>query len=676
MLYRLLLLLVLGAQLTASRPLVTFQPYVQLGNHPGLDGRDQIVVLWQTAETAPHPEQYTVNGVRPQGHLIDDWFGDLPAPPTWRGPRVMYEATLKGLPWDRDVRYTVKGPGFPPQGFSAVVHTRRPHRPVTFTVVGDQGFFPEDPATHQQVDYQSRIVHEMYEAHPDFVLETGDNVYNRGSDGGYADFWMPVWNSDVADGEHGAPLIRSVPVYVALGNHDMGGEGTRVNLYADDTAGPFSGKLDGGDALAYFNVFRFPLDGPTGFGVQDDWTGEKHTQDGFFLHYQGKDIQNAAAIGRFRASTNGRVDKMANYSFDDGEAHVMVLDANPHLWGNQAEYTPLDQKPCEAFPPCPSGLLRWVIADLDASNQPWKIVVFHQPPFSSGQATARNFQMRGLVRTLEDHGVNVVFLGHSHNYQRTRPVRATARVAEAPVPGGPPLVNLDMHYDGVHETVPDGILYINEGAGGDRDFDNDLEPPRGLGPSPDEDDSATGTLTLKDGRVVPNGPGLWLDTHLTSALMPLPGAGQGPKITVIFKSRVFSFAKVKLSRDRMDVTQISEPLSDHGDNFGTDVNGKPLHAPLPDNHVDAHGHPVGPPQHGTPAVLDRFSITRADLSTSLRRQGNHLVNDSRYALNGVQIVREGGEVRTIGRVPRGGAIPVPSGTFTVRSSTGLPVYFP
>jgi hypothetical protein len=66
-----------------------------------------------------------------------------------------------------------------------------------------------------------------------------------------------------------------------------------------------------------------------------------------------------------------------------------------------------------------------VINDLDSTRQPWKVVVYHQPAFSSGDATLANNQMRAVAKLLEDHGVNVVFNGHEHNYQRTLPIRAT-----------------------------------------------------------------------------------------------------------------------------------------------------------------------------------------------------------------------------------------------------------
>src|SRR5262249_21220499 len=155
-----------------------------------------------------------------------------------------------------------------------------------------------------------------------------------------------------------------------------------------------------------------------------------------------------------------------------------------------------------------------------------------------------NNQMRTVAKLLEDHGVNVVFNGHEHNYQRTLPIRATARAAATPTTtAGSPAVFVDQKFDGARHSVPDGVLYIVEGAGGNRDFDGDLAPPRGSGLGVDQDDSATGMHTDAPGFVVPQGPASWLDTNLTNPEMIsfTPNAGAGTKITTKFKSKIFSF---------------------------------------------------------------------------------------------------------------------------------------
>jgi hypothetical protein len=51
----------------------------------------------------------------------------------------------------------------------------------------------------------------------------------------------------------------------------------------------------------------------------------------------------------------------------------------------------------------------------------------------------------------------------------------------------------DTSFDGIQNMVPDGMIHIVEGAGGNRDFDGGKATPRGLGSKLDQEDSATGT---------------------------------------------------------------------------------------------------------------------------------------------------------------------------------------
>jgi hypothetical protein len=337
--------------------------------------------------------------------------------------------------------------------------------------------------------------------------------------------------------------------------------------------------------------------------------------------------------------------------------------------------------------------------------------------------------MRAIAKFLEDHGVNMVFNGHEHNYQRTHPIRANANVAAGPSPNTP-AVSIDTSFDGVNQTVPDGVLYLVEGAGGNRDFDGDLGPARGSGTGIDQEDSAKGTTTLIKPFTFPNGPASWLDTSLTNAEMSpvLPGAGNGPKITTLFKAKLFSFADILINNNKLTLYQISEPLSSaHSGTFGTDVNGNSVNDPIPDTLVDSTtgnlvSPPVGTPLNGPSALLDKFVVTKPDLKDQLRVQLNapesvspgtqftyELTADNRspYNLNGTQAVfnlpsgvsfvssRDGSAVQignnvvvTIGRLGAGVSKDVHlavavsptanrdhkvTATALVRSSTALPV---
>jgi uncharacterized repeat protein (TIGR01451 family) len=689
-----------AAALTVADPAigqVTYKPYIQLGGEGGFGPHDQIVIAWQTDESSPSPGAYSVEfeaqdgvggSVAAVGRVIDNYLAadpSLPVPPTAPGPRVNYVALLSGLEFDTEYTYRVLGPGLPADGFRSTFHTRKRGGSFSFLVQGDEGFFPGESSSAFLADFEARIVHLMNDVQTlrfpgepplpdaDLALNAGDNVYTFGSEGSYRDFWMPVWNNDVSSNETGAPFIRHKPVYIVAGNHDVGSTGVNVNLLGSDTSGPFTGNEDGGDALVYYNHFYYPLNGPTGVDPQFTWNADQVTANGFLFSFKGSTFTSPAAIEALRASSSvltaagataaRQIDHMSNYSFDTGNAHFLFLDANPHLFDGILDGASVSGAPPDQFPAYPTILRQWVIDDLDSSHQTWKVVVFHQPAFSSGLATLRNSQMRAVAKVLEDHGVNVVFNGHEHNYQRTRPLRALATVAAPASPSGPAAVAVDETFDGVRHTTPDGVLYLVEGAGGNRDFDGDEGPARGSGTGLDQDDSATGTFAVTPTLSVSQGPSSWLDTHLTDTEMQAfaPGAGTGPKITVKFKAKVFSFGQVVVHDNELTLYQISEPLQNVSTAtaqipapFGTDINGNPLNNPIPDTLVDpTTGDVVSPPATGTSALLDKFTIAKADLGGDVSATVTgpqvasggatvtfdvHVVNRGRRGLNGTQVV--------------------------------------
>jgi 3',5'-cyclic AMP phosphodiesterase CpdA len=64
---------------------------------------------------------------------------------------------------------------------------------------------------------------------------------------------------------------------------------------------------------------------------------------------------------------------------------------------------------------------RWLDQALASSVAPWKIVVFHHPPYTCGEYSGVAEMRRQLVPLFERHGVDLVLSGHDHNYQRFGP---------------------------------------------------------------------------------------------------------------------------------------------------------------------------------------------------------------------------------------------------------------
>lgn len=140
-----------------------------------------------------------------------------------------------------------------------------------------------------------------------------------------------------------------------------------------------------------------------------------------------------AALGNHEKNTPDFYEYMANpepenyYSFDYGNAHFIVLDANyiSHWHGRYGQgYWPVQGFPGSA----PSGpvvkrQLEWLEKDLQTAHAEWIFVFFHQPCWASYAAEASSQeQMRVLCPIFEQYDVDVVFNGHDHFYERMHPL--------------------------------------------------------------------------------------------------------------------------------------------------------------------------------------------------------------------------------------------------------------
>lgn len=145
----------------------------------------------------------------------------------------------------------------------------------------------------------------------------------------------------------------------------------------------------------------------------DNLYGRQDTQD-FAAKFEQP---YAALLGqgvRFRASL-GNHDNQRNrfypgfnmggeryYSYADKNARFFVLDSNQ-----------MDPRQ-----------LAWLEGALKQSSDPWKICYFHHPLYSDGGRHGSEVELRVVLEPLlTKYGVNVVFSGHDHVYERTKPQR-------------------------------------------------------------------------------------------------------------------------------------------------------------------------------------------------------------------------------------------------------------
>ena len=66
--------------------------------------------------------------------------------------------------------------------------------------------------------------------------------------------------------------------------------------------------------------------------------------------------------------------------------------------------------------------LKWLEEQLAADTSEWKIAFFHHPPYSSGGKHGSSTGLREIVEPIFlKYGVNAVFAGHEHFYERLKP---------------------------------------------------------------------------------------------------------------------------------------------------------------------------------------------------------------------------------------------------------------
>jgi hypothetical protein len=437
-------LLLIAASLLCATLLLSFspqqeqelfleKPYLQIGDAPTLAASDSMMVLWHTGKAAtdwkvevkttkdkswraagqPASTSVSAPAGQPQIAGQNGVKKDAPASPAI-DPHFVYRARLSNLIPGEEFQYRVLKSGKPV--FDAVGHARKSQRqPYRFVLFGDCA---------QGTPSQNAVAYRAYLAKPDFLFITGDIVYGAGRISEYRTKFFPVYNTDEPSAANGAPLLRSVPFIAAPGNHDT--------ALANFQRFP--------DALAYFLYWDQPLNGPVPPAAAAKTT---HVLNG-----------STEAQEVFREGATPRYPRMANYSFDYGNSHWTVLDANTYMdWNNPS-------------------LREWLKKDLAAAQSAtWRFVAFHQPGFNSSKEHFSEQQMRPLSPIFEAGHVDIVFAGHVHNYQRSFPLEFVPKAQPDGAPAGPKGEvagdwKLDKEFGDGDHGKPHGVVYIVSGGGG------------------------------------------------------------------------------------------------------------------------------------------------------------------------------------------------------------------
>jgi len=124
---------------------------------------------------------------------------------------------------------------------------------------------------------------------------------------------------------------------------------------------------------------------------------------GFFASLGNHDVPEEQQYKPF--NMNGQ----RYYSFKKGNVRFFALDSN---------YMDPDQ-------------LKWLAEQLQNANDEWKIAFFHHPLYSSASAHGSSLELRGILEPLfQKYGVQVVFSGHDHVYERMTPQKGISYFTE------------------------------------------------------------------------------------------------------------------------------------------------------------------------------------------------------------------------------------------------------
>lgn len=224
-----------------------------------------------------------------------------------------------------------------------------------------------------------------------------------GGDSSYRFATSPATGTSVATrvwliGDAGTANANQAAVYNAYLNHS-GSAGTDLWIMLGDNA--YNDGTDSEYQAAVFNMYPQLLRRSTlwaTLGNHDGHSADSGTESG--PYYNIFTLPRNAEAGGLASGTE------AYYSFDYGDIHFICLDSY------------------DTDRSVSGDMMTWLENDLAATTQPWIIAFWHHPPYTKGSHNSDTesalIQMRqNALPILENYGVDLVFSGHSHSYERS-----------------------------------------------------------------------------------------------------------------------------------------------------------------------------------------------------------------------------------------------------------------
>ena len=328
------------------------------------------------------------------------------------------EAHLTGLAPDKNYYYSVGGHIDDSQYFNTPPNSNKPPKDgnTHILIVGDSGTITDGiDEDHPDGEYpgEAQAVLDGYYSYNaanggeavDLFLALGDNAYESGTD----EEWQKSFFELYSD------ILSSAFTITTIGNHEMG-----VGVLQLPRA---VACILGGFPPAPFpacpipdNYDPVPSSGG-GLSTSSDpgsYSTTDGTPDGTGMPYL--DIFSLPSGGESGGVPSGTEQY---YSVDYGNVHVVSLDT---------QLTARDET-------SRSTMREWLKADLANNNSDWTIVIFHHPPYTKGTNHDSDDAAKGIFGNVvdqpeadmrleftpifEQYGVDVVYSGHSHSYERS-----------------------------------------------------------------------------------------------------------------------------------------------------------------------------------------------------------------------------------------------------------------
>ena len=306
------------------------------------------------------------------------------------------EALLTGLAPDKDYYYSVGSSSGENQRFHTTPNSNKPPRDgnTHIFIVGDSGTQSElDDDDEPEHDGEAAEVLAGFQAYNaanggepvDLFLALGDNAYVAGTDAQWQESFFEIY-PDILSRAFTVPTI---------GNHEMGYGPIDLCFFRDIPCGiidiPLAGGSSSPDPDSYDSNGDFQPDG-TGIPYLDIFS-----------------LPGAGESGGVPSGTE------QYYSLDYGNVHVVSLDSQLTARDDTAR----------------AAMEQWLIADLANNTRDWTVVIFHHPPYTKGTNHDSDdteespvdrpiWDMRNeFTPVFEEYGVDVVYSGHSHSYERS-----------------------------------------------------------------------------------------------------------------------------------------------------------------------------------------------------------------------------------------------------------------